>query len=150
MSFMLTSSAFANGEAIPRQFSCDGEDISPPSAWANPPEGTESFAIICDDPDCPGRTWDHWIVYDIPSDVLTLPENNSMKLPQGALNGKNSWGGSDYGGPCPPSGTHRYFFKLYALDTMLNLKAGASKDQLLHAMEGHILGQAELMGVYKR
>jgi len=150
MSFMLTSSAFANGEAIPRQFSCDGKDVSPPLEWRNVPQGTRSFSLICDDPDAPRGTWVHWMLYNLSADRLSLPENASAALPESALHGKNSWGRSDYGGPCPPSGTHRYFFKLYALDTMLDLKAGASKDQLLHAMGGHILAQAELMGVYKR
>jgi hypothetical protein len=116
------------------------------------PEGTRSFALIADDPDAPVGTWVHWVLYNIPSSARTLIESipADAKLADGSINGKNSWGKPGYGGPCPPSGTHRYFFKLYALDTVLNLGSGATKEQLLNAMQGHILGQAELMGKYKR
>lgn len=148
----LTSDAFAQNEAIPRKYSCDGEDVSPPLSWSDPPEGTESFVLICDDPDAPAGTWVHWVLFNIPADERALPEAIPAKdkLDDGSLHGSNSWKRRDYGGPCPPSGTHRYFFKLYALDTALELRAGAAKKQVLGAMEGHILAQAELMGTYSR
>jgi len=152
MPLQLTSTAFNNGDMIPRKYSCDGEDISPPLQWSNPPKGTQSYALICDDPDAPVGTWDHWIIFNIQGTTSALsraipPESY---LPDGSTHGENGWGRLGYGGPCPPSGTHRYFFRLYALDTMLDLQAGASKTRLLKAMERHILAQAELMGKYKR
>ncbi|MGC9398942.1 MAG: YbhB/YbcL family Raf kinase inhibitor-like protein [Anaerolineae bacterium] len=152
MDFELTSTAFEHEDAIPTKYTCDGEDISPPLAWTEPPEDTESFALICDDPDAPMGTWVHWVLYNIPADARGLPEGVPARenLDDGSLHGKNSWGRRDYGGPCPPGGTHRYFFKLYALDTTLDLGSGASKKQLLNAMEGHVLAQAELMGTYRR
>lgn len=152
MPFELTSEAFAQGESIPRKYSCDGDDISPPLSWSDPPEGTESFALICDDPDAPVGTWVHWVVFNIPAEKRALQENIPAqdRLSDGSLHGRNSWRRRDYGGPCPPRGTHRYFFKLYALDTMLDLEAGAKKKQVLRAMEGHVLAQAELMGTYSR
>lgn len=145
----LSSTAFAGGEPIPVRYSCDGEDISPPLAWSDPPEDTQSLALIMDDPDAPGGTWDHWIVFNIPADMRALPEavsagNVSAKF------GKNSWGRNNYGGPCPPGGTHRYFFKLYALDTSLGLDKNANKGQVLAAMNGHILAETELMGTFSR
>ena len=144
--FELTSTAFAQGEPIPVKYSCDGDDISPPLTWGNPPEGTQSLAIIMDDPDAPGGTWDHWVVFNLPADSRELPEAASVV----ATIGKNSWGRSNYGGPCPPGGTHRYFFKLYALDTDLSLDENANKSQVLAAIEGHTLAKAELMGTYSR
>jgi Raf kinase inhibitor-like YbhB/YbcL family protein len=152
MPFELTSSAFAAGGSIPSRYTCDGEDISPPLAWTDPPQGTQSFALICDDPDAPVGTWVHWVLYNLPAETQTLPGAvpPDADLPGGGQHGENSWRRLGYGGPCPPSGTHRYFFKLYALDTVLDLAAGAGKKQLLRAMEGHILAQAELMGVYAR
>jgi len=152
MPFALTSTAFAPGEPIPQKYTCDGEDISPPLQWSDPPQGTQSFALICDDPDAPVGTWVHWVLYNLPAETRALPEAipPDAELPDGSRHGRNSWRRLDYGGPCPPSGTHRYFFKLYALDTMLDLKAGAGKKQLLRAMEGHILAQTEVMGVYSR
>jgi Raf kinase inhibitor-like YbhB/YbcL family protein len=152
MAFTLQSKAFGSGDSIPRKYTCDGADISPPLVWSNVPEGTRSFALIADDPDAPGGTWVHWVLYGMPSSARTLTESipPDTKLSDGSINGKNSWGKLRYGGPCPPSGTHRYFCKLYALDTVLNLDSGATKDQLLNAMKGHIMGQAELMGKYKR
>ena len=148
----VSSSAFNEGQMIPSKYTCDGQDISPPLAWDNAPGGTKSFALICDDPDAPMGTWVHWVVYEIPSDMNNLPEHvpPEGKLGNGIRQGKNSWPNIGYGGPCPPSGTHRYYFKLYALDTMLNLKPGATKKQLLQAMEGHVLGEAQLMGKYQR
>ena len=152
MPFELTSTAFTPGEPIPRKYTCDGEDISPPLRWSDPPQNTRSFALIADDPDAPMGTWVHWVLYNLPAETRTLPEAvpPDADLPDGSRHGKNGWPRLGYGGPCPPSGTHRYFFKLYALDTVLELAAGASKKQLLRAMEGHILGQAELMGLYTR
>lgn len=152
MPFELTSDAFAPGEAIPRQYTCDGDDISPPLAWSSPPPGVQSFALIADDPDAPMGVWIHWVLYNLPAHVRSLPEAvpATAELPDGSRHGKNSWQRLDYGGPCPPSGAHRYFFKLYALDTLLDLDVDAGKETLLRAIEGHILAQAELVGVYSR
>jgi len=152
MPFVLTSTTFTQGKPIPAVYTCTSRDISPPLAWGDPPEGTQSLALIMDDPDAPAGTWMHWVIYNIPAAARGLPENipPDATLGDGSLQGKNSWGRPGYGGPCPPSGTHRYFFKLYALDTMLNLPSGASKQQLLQAMESHILAQVELMGTYKK
>ncbi len=153
MPFELTSIFIVYEQPIPVHYSCDGEDVSPPLDWRNPPAGTQSFALIMDDPDAPGGTWDHWIVFNIPAEVRELPENMPAGMKFGdvaATFGKNSWGNSDYGGPCPPGGTHRYFFKLYALDTTLSLDESADKKQVLGAMEGHILAETELMGTYSR
>ena len=148
MTFELTSSAFANGEGIPAKFTCDNEDISPPLRWGDPPAGTQSLALIMDDPDAPVGTWDHWLLFNLRARNRSLPERAGT--PDGSVTGKNSWGRTDYGGPCPPRGTHRYFFKLYALDTTLALPAGTNKFQLLGAMADHILAQAELVGTYSR
>lgn len=152
MALELTSTAFANGDPIPMKYTCDDQDISPPLQWKDPPEGTRSFALICDDPDAPVGTWVHWVLYNLPGSTLSLPEAvpSDADLPDGGQHGQNSWGRSDYGGPCPPGGTHRYFFKLYALDTELELDAGASKEELLRVMEGHVLASTETMGVYSR
>jgi Raf kinase inhibitor-like YbhB/YbcL family protein len=154
MPFKLTSTAFSQGEPIPARYSCDGEDISPPLLWDDPPEGTQSFAIIMDDPDAPNGTWDHWILFNIPPDRRELPENAPLEAKNQDTDaiflGNNSWGRADYGGPCPPSGTHRYFFKLYALNTTLGLLSGANKGELLKGMEGYILAETELMGTYTR
>ena len=150
--FELTSAAFAHEESIPGKYTCDGEDISPPLQWSDPPAGTQSLALIADDPDAPIGTWVHWVLYNLPSEARALAEAvpSDADLPDGSHHGENSWGRMDYGGPCPPSGTHRYFFKLYALDKVLDLEAGATKDQLLQAMDEHILAQTELMGTYTR
>lgn len=152
MALELNSPVFNKGELIPRKYTCDGDDISPPLQWSDFPGGTKSFALICDDPDAPVGTWDHWVLYNIPAKMSALPEgvSSDADLSDGSRNGRNSWGQLGYGGPCPPGGTHRYFFKLYALDSVLGLASGASKYQLLRAMEGHILAQAELMGRYSR
>lgn len=146
----LTSPAFAQGATIPRQYTCDGKDISPALQWGEPPEKTQSFALIMDDPDAPMGTWVHWVLYNLPATARSLPEGvpPAADLADGSHHGRNSWKRLGYGGPCPPSGTHRYFFKLYALDAKLNLASGATKEELLKAMEGHILAQAELMGRY--
>jgi Raf kinase inhibitor-like YbhB/YbcL family protein len=152
MSFELTSAAFAPGEMILRKYTCDGEDISPPLRWGDPPPDSKSLALISDDPDAPIGTWVHWVLYNLPAESRALPEAvpGDADLPDGSRNGRSSWGRLGYGGPCPPGGTHRYFFKLYALDAVLDLGAGAGKEQLLKAMEGHILAQTEVMGVYRR
>lgn len=149
---IVTSSAFENGDMIPSKFTCDDADVSPQLGWSNVPEGTQSFALICDDPDAPVGTWVHWVLYNIPADVQALSEKQpkSKTLPNGAVQGKNDWGKLGYGGPCPPSGKHRYFFKIYALSGMLDLEVGATKAELLNAMEGHILAEGQLKGKYKR
>jgi Raf kinase inhibitor-like YbhB/YbcL family protein len=152
MMFELTSSSFTHEESIPSRFTCDGEDVSPALQWGDPPPGTQSFALIMDDPDAPAGTWVHWVLYGLPAQARALPEGvvPDTELADSSRHGENSWGRSGYGGPCPPSGTHRYFFRLYALDTVLDLDSGASKEQLLQAMEGHIVAQTELMGTYSR
>ena len=158
MAIKITSPAFAEGEMIPRKYSCDGEGISPPLEWENISEDAKSMVLISDDPDAPAGTWVHWVVYDMPASIKELPENippvKSLEDIEGLnLAGKqgiNSGYSIGYYAPCPPSGTHRYFFKIYALDIMLNLKAGASKKKVMKAMEGHILAQGQLMGRYRR
>lgn len=151
MSFEISSPAFAKGGAIPSDFSCDGRDVSPALSWTEPPAGTQSFALIMDDPDAPMGTWVHWIIFNIPASTRNLTEDmpTDPQLSDGSLQGKTSAGSSGYHGPCPPSGTHRYFFKLYALDNTLSLSADANKKELLKAMDGHILTNAELMGTFK-
>jgi len=151
--FELQTTALQTGEDIPQRFTCDGADVSPPLRWTEPPAGTASFALIVDDPDAPAGTWVHWLVYDLPATSRALPEGvaKSQKFPAGARQGSNDFEKIGYGGPCPPPGkAHRYFFKLYALDRRLDLKAGATKQELERAMKGHILTQAELMGRYHR
>jgi hypothetical protein len=152
MALQLTSTAFEKGAPIPLKYSCDGEDISPPLDWSDPPAGTQSFALICDDPDAPGGTWVHWVLFNIPAGARSLNEEISpdTTLADGSVHGTSSFNSLGYGGPCPPSGTHRYFFKLYALDKVLELEAGANKADLEAAMENHILAQAELLGTYAR
>jgi Raf kinase inhibitor-like YbhB/YbcL family protein len=148
----IKSSAFGSGEMIASKYTCDGADFSPPLEWSGSPAGTKSFALICDDPDAPMGTWVHWVIYDIPSTATMLAEGITREkdLPGGGTQGVNDFRKIGYGGPCPPGGTHRYFFKLYALDTMLGLKTGITKDQLLKAMRGHILAEAQIMGTYRR
>jgi Raf kinase inhibitor-like YbhB/YbcL family protein len=148
----IVSTAFKEGEMIPKKYTCDGEDVSPPLKWQSVPSNTKSLALIADDPDAPMGTWVHWVIFNIPSTETGLPENVPPKetLPNGSLQGRNDFKNYGYGGPCPPSGTHRYYFKLYAVDTTLKLAAGATKDELLNAMKGHIIAQAQLMGRYSR
>ena len=148
----LTSPAFADGGSIPTKYTCDGENLSPPLEWGQPPAGTQSLALIMDDPDAPSGTFVHWVYYDLPPELRGLPEGvlTDEKPSQGGANGANGVGRSGYTGPCPPSGMHRYFFRLYALGAKLDAAAGLTKDALSQAMEGHILAQAELMGVYSR
>ena len=153
MAPQISSPAFSAGEAIPRKFTCDGPDVSPQLKWNEPPANTKSFALIMDDPDAPAGTWVHWVLYDLPADTGELPEGvrKQEQLSSGARQGRNDFGKIGYGGPCPPAGkAHRYFFKLYALDTKLNLKSGATKADLERAMKGRILAQAELIGRYGR
>jgi Raf kinase inhibitor-like YbhB/YbcL family protein len=152
MSFQLTTTAFQNGGVIPKQFACDGPDISPALAWTEPPPGTQTLAVIVDDPDAPAGTWAHWVLYDLPADTRVLAEGvpKDRQLPEGARQGRNDFGKIGYNGPCPPKGgPHRYFFKLYALDLKTNLKAGAGKSELERAMKGHILAQAEMVGRFQ-
>jgi Raf kinase inhibitor-like YbhB/YbcL family protein len=147
------SEAFEEGQAIPVRYSCDGEDLSPPLAWDEPPVGTQSLALIADDPDAPVGTWVHWVAFNLPSGTRVLPEGvpAAEALPGGGFQGTNSWKRLGYGGPCPPGGAeHRYFFRLYALDVTLDLEPGADSPALRKAMEGHILGQGGLMGRYGR
>ena len=148
----LESSAFSPNGMIPRKYTCDNQDISPPLNWNTPPVETQSLALICDDPDAPMGIFVHWVLYDLPPEIQQLPEAipTEANLENGAVQGKNDFGKLGYGGPCPPSGTHRYFFKLYALDKKLDLPPGATKDQLISAMNGHILAAAELIGQYAR
>jgi len=153
MAFEFTSSEFKQNEAIPKQYTCDGSDISVPLSWKNAPEGSKSFALIADDPDAPRGTWVHWVLYDLPADVreLSAAIGREESLQNGAKQGKNDFGKIGYGGPCPPSGSaHRYYFKLYALDQMTGLQSKATKQQLLDAMKGHVLAEAQLIGTYKR
>jgi len=148
----LTSSAFKDGEPIPRTYTCDGVNVSPPLEWSGAPGTAKTIAIVCDDPDAPGGTWVHWILYNLPADNIGLVENApaSETLKAGGFQGKNDFGKIGYGGPCPPSGTHRYFFKIFALDSELPLKAGATKAELMKAMAGHTLVQGQLIGTYRR
>jgi len=146
------SSAFEEGGMIPKQYACDGEDVSPPLSWESGPEGTRSIALIVDDPDAPRGTFVHWVLYDLRGNTRELPENTprDKTLSDGARQGVNSASRIGYMGPCLPSGTHRYFFKVYALDAMTNLPPGKSKADLLQAMKGHILAQGQIMGTYKK
>ncbi len=148
----ITSSALANNGMIPSKYTCDGENISPPLQWDGIPDGTKSIALICDDPDAPMGTFVHWVLYNLPAETKELAENvpTDKELSNGARQGTTDFRQIGYGGPCPPSGTHRYFFKIYALDAKLDLTAGVSKSQLLKAMDGHVLAQSELIGKYKR
>jgi len=152
MNIKISSASFQNGGAIPSKYTCDGANVSPALQWSGVPQNAKSLVLICDDPDAPGKTWVHWVLYDLPASTTSLPEAvpATDKPPTGGKHGKNDFGKPGFGGPCPPSGTHRYFFKLYAVDSETSLNPGASKDQVLKAIEGHILGQGELMGTYKR
>jgi len=152
MSLALTSTAFSSGAPIPATYSCRGREISPPLAWSEPPAGTRSFALIVEDPDAPAGVWTHWIIFNIPAGTRGLSEGvpTDARLFDGTLQGKNSSGGIGYEGPCPPSGTHRYYFRVYALDGMLGLDSGVDKRTILKAMEGHILAQGELMGTFAK
>lgn len=153
MALEIKSPVFKDGEYIPSKYTCDGHDVSPPLTWNDPPNGTKSFALISDDPDAFGKAWVHWIVYDLPPDADQLPENipGAEMLDNGAKQGGTDFGSIGYGGPCPPPGKpHRYVFKLYALDTRLETPPGMTKNELLKAMKGHMLEEAELVGLYER
>lgn len=152
MALDVVSPAFASGGMIPRKHTCDGEDVSPEISWSGAPAETRSFALICDDPDAPAGTWVHWVVFNLPAGVSRLPEAMPAEpaLPNGGRQGKNDFRRLGYGGPCPPSGTHRYFFKVYALDRLLDLDPGATKAQVEAAMKGHVLAEGSLMGRYRR
>lgn len=158
MKLQITSTAFAEGQAIPQKYTCQGGNVSPQLKWTNAPANTRSFALIADDPDAPDpkapkMTWVHWVLYDLPATTTELPEDvgKTPTLPSGAKHGITDFKQFGYGGPCPPPGdAHRYFFKVYALDAVLNLKPGVTKSDLLKAMEGHVLAQGQVMGTYKR
>ena len=146
------SSAFGEGDSIPSDFTCDGADMSPPIEWSGVPANAQSLAVIVEDPDAPAGNWTHWLVYDLPPDLMQLPAGISFgeKFPVGSLQGRTDFGKPGYRGPCPPKGEHRYFFKVYALDAMLRLKSGASRQELSQVMQGHILAEGVLMGKYDR
>jgi len=148
--FILTSEVFLEGEPVPSKYACDGDDVSPPLAWSGAPDNTTSLVLIMDDPDAPVGMWVHWVLFNIPGSATMLEVGlpADAELPDGSQQGTNSWGRVGYGGPCPPSGVHRYFFKLYALDAPLALDENATKEEVLAAMEGHILMETELMGTY--
>lgn len=155
MVMKISSPVFSDGEPIPPRYSCEGSDISPPLDWdlsqlSIPDNG--SIVLICDDPDAPGGTWIHWVIFNLPPETSSLPEMVMPReeLENGALQGANSWGNIGYGGPCPPSGTHHYYYKIYALDAKLNLPPGTTKEELLNAMDGHVLDEGQLMGIYTR
>jgi Raf kinase inhibitor-like YbhB/YbcL family protein len=156
MALALSSTAFSPGGEIPRVHTCEGQDTSPPLSWTGVPPGTRSLALIVDDPDAPDpkapqRTWVHWVLLDLPPDAAGLPAATAAaSLPVGAREGVNDWRRTGYGGPCPPIGRHRYFFKLYALDTTLPGLATPTKAQLEAAMKGHVLAEAALMGTYQK
>ena len=156
MALTLSSTAYEHGAEIPTKYTCQGEDISPPLSWEGIPETTKSLALIIHDPDVPSpdkpvRLWVHWVLYNLPVDITSLPEHTtSVKLPAGTLEGLNDWERTGYGGPCPPMGRHRYFHKLYALDMVLDDLHEPTKDQLEAAMQGHILAEGELIGTYQK
>ncbi len=153
MDIKITSKAFEEGGMIPDKYSCEGDNVSPPLVWTSVPEGTKSIALICDDPDAPMGTWVHWVLFNLPPAGRELSENvlPQRELKNGARQGTNDFRKIGYGGPCPPPGSaHRYYFKLYALNMVVNLGPGTSKSQLVEAMKGHILAEGQLMGKYKR
>ena len=156
MPLSLTSPGFSHGGEMPKRYTCEGADVSPPLAWSEVPEGTKSLVLVVDDPDAPDpkaprMTWVHWVLYNLPPTASALPEGVAAEaLPVGTEQGLNDWKRPGYGGPCPPIGRHRYFHKLYALDTVLTGLGSATKRRLLEAMEGHVLAQAELVGTYEK
>jgi Raf kinase inhibitor-like YbhB/YbcL family protein len=143
----ISSTAFGSNGMIPEKYTCDGDDVAPPLAIEGVPENARSLALVVDDPDAPAGTWVHWVVWNIDPKTAEIAEGT---VPQGARQGMNDFRRLDYGGPCPPSGTHRYFFKLYALDTLLDLEKGATKAALERSMKDHLLAQAQLIGRYRR
>lgn len=147
MDIQIVCPAFASGESIPKKFTCEGQDVSPPLVWSNLPDGTAGLALIVDDPDAPAGDWVHWLLYNLPANLTTLPEGAKGV----GVEGVNSWGSRGYRGPCPPRGkTHRYVFKLYALSQALGLKPGASKAEVAKAMRGHILAEGQVIGRFTR
>lgn len=152
--FHLSSDAFLSGDMIPIRHTCEGRDLSPPLTWGDPPEGTQSFALVCEDPDAPRGIWAHWVLFNLPAQVRGLPQGvePDPELADGSRQGRNDFGRLGYGGPCPPPGhgPHRYYFRLYALDRLLALPPGATRADLLAAMDGHVLATAELMGRFER
>jgi Raf kinase inhibitor-like YbhB/YbcL family protein len=154
MNIQITSNAFQEGESIPIKYTCDGQDRSPALIWSDIPEDSQTLALICEDPDAPSGTFVHWIIYNISPTVTGLPEGipTADLLPDGAIQGQNDFKRIGYGGPCPPPGdrAHRYFFRLYALDTAIELPAGAGREEFAGALEGHILAGGHLMGTYQR
>ena len=153
MSFEIASTAFSNGGMIPKKFTCDGPDVSPPLRWTGALAATQSFALIMHDPDAPVGIWVHWVLYNLPPNTTELPEGveKQEQLANGATQGRNDFRRIGYGGPCPPPGMpHRYYFKLYALDTKLSLKAGATNPELERAIKSHVLGESEVVGRYGR
>jgi len=152
MEIKVTSTAFQQNQAIPRGYTCDGSNVSPPLEWTGVPKSAKTLAIIADDPDAPAGTWVHWVLYNLPADKIGIIENTPMTetLSGGGMQGMNDFRKIGYGGPCPPSGSHRYFFKLYALDSELPLQPRATKADLEKAMQEHVVAQGELMGTYRR
>jgi len=153
MALELKSPAFSHESQIPPQYTCEGKDVSPHLQWSGVPDGTKSLALISDDPDAPSKTWVHWVIYNIPAGTRELHHGfpHDPSLPDGIRQGINDSGETGYGGPCPPPGKpHRYYFKLYALDCLLEIKGAVTKEKLLEAMKGHVLGEAVLMGTYER
>jgi Raf kinase inhibitor-like YbhB/YbcL family protein len=153
MTFELTSTAFVEGQAIPPKYTGDGEDLSPPLKWTDPPDGTRGLALVCEDPDAPRKTWSHWVIFNLPAESRELAEGmpHLATLPNGTAQGVNDFGDVGYDGPAPPPGKpHRYFFRLYALDRKLALPADADQERLRRTMEGHILAESHLMGTYAR
>jgi Raf kinase inhibitor-like YbhB/YbcL family protein len=152
MVYQLTSPVFEHKQAIPEKYTCKGKNISPELTWNNPPQGTAAYGLIVDDPDAPAGTWVHWVIYNIPGSLQGLPESvpKDKEIINIGINGINSSNKYGYSGPCPPFGTHRYFFRLYALDQILDIKQGANKPELIKAMQGHILAIAELMGTFTK
>jgi Raf kinase inhibitor-like YbhB/YbcL family protein len=154
VNILITSDAFREGEAIPTKYTCDGDDLSPALRWSDMPPNTKNLVLICEDPDAPSGTFTHWVLYNLPPAATGLPEGVSAeaRLANGAIQGRNDFKRIGYGGPCPPpkDGAHRYFFRLYALDTELQLQAGARREDIVLAMEGHVLATGHLMGTYQR
>jgi Raf kinase inhibitor-like YbhB/YbcL family protein len=156
LSLKITSSAFQRNGSIPSKYTCEDRDVSPPLAWSGAKSGTKTFALIVDDPDAPDpakpqRVYVHWVLYNLPATATALPENASKQgLPKGAVQGKNDWGKAEYGGPCPPIGRHRYFFKLYALDTELTGLSSPTKADVERAIKGHVVDSGELIGTYQK
>ena len=148
MGLSIESTVFANNSPLPMQYTCEGANLSPALVWQNVPTNTQSYVLLVDDPDAPNGLWTHWVLFNIPSDIRQLAD--ATETPRGAISGQNSWGVTGYRGPCPPNGTHRYFFKLYALDTKLTLDEMATEQDVKIAMQNHVIEQSELIGLYSK